>query len=38
MNACCVCSLGISYTRRTHTQQMKQGMLGRPSAPIYGRG
>ena len=30
MNASCVCRLGISHTRRTHTQQMKQGMLGRP--------
>jgi hypothetical protein len=34
MNACCVCTHGISHTRRTHTQQMKQGMLGRP----YGHG
>ena len=33
MNASCVCRLGISRTRRTRTQQMKQGMLGRP----YGR-
>jgi len=33
MNACRVCSLGISHTRRTHTQQMKQGMLGRPGGP-----
>jgi hypothetical protein len=34
MNASCVCRLGISRTRRTRTQQIKQGVLGRPRGPI----
>jgi hypothetical protein len=34
MNTCCVCRLGISHTRRTRTQKIKQGMLGRPRGPI----
>jgi hypothetical protein len=32
MNACRVCRLGISHSRRTHTAN-KQGMSGRPRGP-----